>query len=455
VLKDIYFLPVKNKVLLHAPLHGVSAVVNKSGAYDLQNSLNGAEINLSSQYQALKGLINEQIPPPMPRIGRLNNPRFLGIITSRKCNMACRYCDFPSTSKDEISTMSMETCKNAIDTYFKFLSENKHTRASIHFFGGEPFIHPELVFFAVEYSLYQSRQQNFSLHLEATSNGLVDPVFAKWISEVFNCVVLSLDGKEEIQNLQRPTQASSEAFHFITQTAKTLSDSACNLIIRSCITQESLPELNANVHWIADEFRPETICLEPMSITNHMENIGLHPPDPWEFSKSFLLAEIDLRSRGIDVMLSTADLSLTTVSSCPVGHDALIISPNGEINACYLPKQSWLTKGKPMHLGKLENGKFKITQSNLEKTRQYQVGNKSLCENCFSRYHCAGGCHVNHNTNFPAGKYDNLCIRTRLVSIGKLLNKIGQYELLRDWLADDQALQTSALWHNDHYTAWS
>lgn len=454
MLKDIYLLPVKDSVLLHAPLHGISAVLNRRGALELQDIINDKTETLSTQFRALRQLLDEHIPPPVPREGILNNPRFLGLIISHKCNMFCRYCDF-SFGENEVQTMSKETCKNAIDTYFNLLSDQQHTHAAIHFFGGEPFFQPELVFFAVEYALYRAYQHNLSLHLEATSNGLIDPLFAKWISEMFNCVVLSLDGNEKIQVSQRPTQNSIEDFASIINTAKILSDGACNLIIRSCITQESLPMLIDNVHWMANQFCPETICLEPMSQAYTMDKLSLHPPDPFKFAKSFLMAEVDMGKIGINVMLSTADLSLTTVSSCPVGHDALIISPNREINACYLPKDIWITKGKQMNLGTLENDKFNILQSNLEKVRQHQVGSKSLCENCFIRYHCAGGCHVNHEASFPPGNYDDLCVRTRLVSIGKLLIKIGQVDLLNDWLLDEQALQISAHWPNDHYGVWS
>jgi uncharacterized protein len=454
-LNDIFLLPVRDKVLLHAPLHGVSAIMNKTAAKGLQHDFDGNENDFSTQYQALKNLLRVKLPNPTPRKGSLNNPRFLGIITSRQCNMQCRYCDFPSSSKDENSVMSIETCKNAIDTYLKLLVENKLSRGAIHFFGGEPFIHPELVFFAVEYALYRSHQLNISMHMEATSNGLVDPLFVNWISEMFNCVVLSLDGKEEIQNFQRPSKSSREAFATVIRTAKILSESACKLIVRSCITQESLAELNANVDWISKEFIPETICLEPMSSSKLMDKNALHPPDPWEFSRRFLWAEYALRDSEINLMLSTADLSLTTVSSCPVGHDALIISPNGEIDACYLPKKTREKMGKQMYLGRLENLKFSIPQSNLDMIRQNQVLTKTLCTHCFCRYHCAGGCHVNHETNKEPGNYDDLCVRTRLVSIGKLLLKIGQHKLLRDWLDDEHALQVSALWPNDHLEAWS
>ena len=153
-------------------------------------------------------------------------------------------------------------------------------------------------------------------------------------------------------------------------------------------------------------------------------------------------------------MLSTADLSLRTVSSCPVGHDALIVSPSGEINACYLPNESWEAKHMDMHLGFLEDNEFNIAQSDLDRVRSYELGQKTLCQNCFCRFHCAGGCHVNHPANGEPGAYDDICIHTRLVSIGKLLLRLNERNDLEEWLQDRTTLERSALHKNDGIETW-
>ncbi|MEA3327561.1 MAG: radical SAM protein [Chloroflexota bacterium] len=454
MLTDIFLVPVKDKVLLHAPLHGISAIINQSGAQQLHAAFNGEKHQLPETYQALLRVIKERIPPPQPRKGTLKEPRFLGLLPTRDCNMRCRYCDFPVSREDPLPAMTQDQCRDAIDAYYNLLITNGYQRAAIHFFGGEPFFEPELVFFAAEYARVQALKLDLPLHLEASSNGLMENAFATWISETFDYIVLSLDGRDRIQNYQRPAKGNQDSYNTVVETAKILSDSPCTLILRSCITQDSLSEMLETVEWMVDNFVPETICLEPMSESDQSIRNQLHTPDPWQFSKLFLRADTFLRTHGINCMLSTADLSLTTVSSCPVGHDALIVSPNGEINACYLPETSWISKGKDMHLGRIKDGKFNIQQANLDRIRSYELGNQSLCKNCFCRYHCAGGCHVNHPSDSKAGSYDAVCIRTRLVTIGKILQHVNQEELLNCWLNDDDALEKSALWRNDRIEAY-
>ena len=455
MLTNIFLVPVKEKVLLHAPLHGITALINRSGAKLLQSAIvNNDRNDLPRHYRALCSAFEVDIEPPKPRQGGLGEPRFLGLLPTRDCNMQCLYCDFPLSRDESVMTMSQSISQTAIDAYFKKLLELGHKKAAIHFFGGEPFIEKQLVFFAAEYGRDQAQKLGLSLHLEASSNGLVSESFATWISETFDCIVLSLDGRENIQNFQRPAKQTHNAFERIYKTAQILSDSPCQLILRSCITRESLPEMHNTVAWMIKQFIPETICLEPMSESKLSIKNGLHPPDPWKFSRGFIKVNAFLEELGINCMLSTADLSLKTISSCPVGHDALIISPAGEINACYLPNESWEAKHKDMHLGFLKAGKFEISQSDLDRVRSYELGQKPLCQNCFCRFHCAGGCHVNHPTDGKTGAYDDICINTRLVSIGKLLLRLNQKNTLEDWLQDRPALEKSALIHNDRIEAW-
>jgi len=454
VLTDVFLVPILDKILLHAPLHGLSAVINPSGASILKTALYHKRSPNQPAFDSLYELLQQPVSPPQVRKGGLQEPRFLGLLPTRDCNMHCRYCDFPASRADRQVVMSQDTCQSAVDAYMNHLKEHNYHRASIHFFGGEPFVEPELVFFAAEYAQQKASEYNLSLHLEASSNGLMDEPLARQVAETFNCIVLSLDGPEHIQNEQRPAQGNADSFSNVVATAKILSDSPCTLILRSCITQESLPDLEHIAVWMADNFAPETICLEPMSDTLQARRYQLHAPDPWEFSKTFLQADKLLSDQGIQCMLSTADLSLTTVSSCPVGHDALIVSPRGEINACYLLKETWLSKDKDMHLGHLDHGQLIIQQADLDRVRSYQLDNKPLCENCFCRFHCAGGCHVNHLTDGLPGSYDDVCIRTRLVSLGKILLRTQQADLLERWLADDVALEKTARNQNDRMESW-
>ena len=453
MLSEIFLIPVLDKILLHAPLHGVTALVNYSAAKLIHKEALQSEPGVSS-LSTLSQLLREPPFRPMIKKGKLTKPLFLGLIPTRGCNMFCRYCDFPVSKTEFDDTMSIETCQNAIDAYFDLLKQNHSSRANIHFFGGEPFFVPELVFFAVEYANGLASQNNMLLHVEASTNGLIEGKFREWVAERFDSIVLSFDGRESTQNFLRPKQHLIPSYNHVYSTANTLSKSLCNLILRRCIPQASLSTLVETSLWMAQEFQPSAICLEPLSESERSERFGIQSPDPWEFAKQFLLTEVALRNHGVECVLSTADLSMRTLSSCPVGHDALIISPDGSIDACYLVKESWQKKGMEMNIGQLSETSFQINQDTLDAVRSYQVENKQLCQQCFCRYHCAGGCHINHPGQQPTAEFDDLCIRTRLVTIGKLLLKIDQPEIFRQWVSDIGQMELSSQQKSDRLEDW-
>jgi hypothetical protein len=72
--------------------------------------------------------------------------------------------------------------------------------------------------------------------------------------------------------------------------------------------------------------------------------------------------------------------------------------------------------------------------------RSLNVWNKPFCARCFCKWHCAGGCHVNHVLPDSAGSYDRLCIQTRIITLRNILKAMGRDDLTRELLADCVAL---------------
>jgi len=132
-----------------------------------------------------------------------------------------------------------------------------------------------------------------------------------------------------------------------------------------------------------------------------------------------------------------------------VGSDALIVSPDGAVDACYLLQQDW--RGLDLRLGRLGEEGFDLDAAAVQRVRDLRVEAKSLCRDCFCRWHCAGGCHVNHRADAPPGHYDRLCVQTRVVTLHRLLRQAGEADLAAAWLAarDDVAV----LQPNDRLTA--
>jgi radical SAM protein with 4Fe4S-binding SPASM domain len=326
-----------------------------------------------------------------------------------------------------------------VDAYLDLLNAAGRRVAEVHFFGGEPFFAEEVVRFVVDYTALRAAQLGLDTHFEVITNGFYPAATSQWIADRFDTVILSLDGPADIQERQRPAPNGRATFATIFKNAQTFSNGSAELIIRACVTRETVGRMTATARWLAEELRPSAVCFETLVASPLARASGLFPPSPWEFGRQFLAASHILAEYGIETVLSTVNLQNVQTSFCPVGKDALIVSPDGAVDACYLLPDDWRRSQLDLHFGRVTPRGLELDSAALERIRTLAADTKPLCATCLCRYHCAGGCHVNHPT---ADNYDDLCIQTRLVTIASLLRRIGQLALAESWLqAPESVLQ--------------
>ena len=385
-------------------------------------------------------LLDTATTTPEARSGPLSDPLFLGVIPTRGCNMACQYCDF-AAPKSGGPTMDLRLARAAVDGYLALLDRDGRRHGAIHFFGGEPFHAPNVVEFVVEYAGQRAADLGIMLDFEASTNGLFSVARAEWVADRFSTIVLSLDGPAQVQDRQRPALNSRPTFGVVSRTATLLSDGPVELIVRSCVTAASANSLPEWATWISEQLRPSTVCFESLTGSTSTAAAGLYPPDPYRFARQFVKAALILGKDGIETVQSTSDLRECRISACPVGQDALIVSPDGTVDACYLLEQEWRDHGVDLRLGQVNvgEGRLEISDKALDRARRLAARRKPLCANCFCRYHCAGGCHIHHDTNRPAAAYDDMCVATRLITADRLLRRLRLPAIADEYLADPVA----------------
>ena len=121
------------------------------------------------------------------------------------CNLNCEYC-FASQGKyhGERALMSYEVGKRALD----FLIENSGTRRNLEvdFFGGEPLMNWQVVKDLVAYARSIEKEHGKNFRFTLTTNGmLVDDDVIEFANKEMDNVVLSLDGRKEINDHFRHT----------------------------------------------------------------------------------------------------------------------------------------------------------------------------------------------------------------------------------------------------------
>jgi uncharacterized protein len=371
------------------------------------------------------------------------DPVFLGIIPTRNCNMACAYCGFRS-SRESKKTMDYSLAAAAVRWLVgNCLKRDKET-LNIHFFGGEPLFAFDVVEVVVHLARRLAAENGLISHFEVCTNGYLTDDQARFVGDYFNTVILSLDGPPEFQNRNRRLKGRGESFDTVAQTARDLSEGPAQLCLRACVTHDSVTRMADMSLWFSREFRPSIISWEVLKPTFESEKADLFPPDPYDFARSFIASRRVLEEQGIRAIYAADLVPEPRFTFCPMGQDALIVTPEGRVNACYLPEEEWLPSGLDLSIGRIRSDRGLQLFSRARQRVFRHVRFKPFCDHCFCRWSCAGGCHVHHSMPERNVQGSDFCIQTRIITACSLLQKLNEEPLVDELLADRAALEKLA-----------
>lgn len=436
---DIYAVPVGKDYLVHSPLKGVTAMINKAALCRLIKLLRGLESEYSADYPT--GLLYTELSTPAVPVKKRSgpvDPFFLGLIPTRKCNMSCRYCDFGS-KKASTFQMPLSLAVTAIDQTAQYIKKSGRQVWEIHFFGGEPFSAPEVVITSVHRARLISETMGLVPHFEVSTNGVFDENLARFVGDYFDAVILSFDGFEDIHDYQRPINQFTGSFKTVLKTASLLSKSCTELCLRCCISGHNVLRMEEIAQWFCEQFKPAVINFETVRETHESRAYGILAPDPFDFAVNYLKARRIIENYGFDAVYSAAEADKPRDTFCPVGKDSLIVSPEGVVSSCYLPQETWMAKGMDMKVGEISKGRIlTIDPAAIERLRDLVAIKHERCDRCFCRWSCAGGCHVKQSYPCTPVRYNSFCIQTRIINACTLLDRLNLRDVA-DRLQDNKS----------------
>jgi len=314
----------------------------------------------------------------------------------------------------------------------------------IHFFGGEPMVARDVIEVAVQRARMVCSENKLIPFFEISTNGQYNADDARFLGQYFNKVVLSLDGFIEVQDKHRPLKGNKSGFENAVETAKIISGSNAELCIRSCISLENIRSMKEFTGWLCENFKISVINFEILTSTPQSDSAGLFPPDPFDFAIRFQKSREIANDFDIEVVYASDISSNPVVSSCPVGKDTAIVSPDGRISSCYLMPDRWRNAGLDLDFGVIDNHHLVSIDSDKIDNIRKMVENKPRCNNCFCKWSCAGGCHVGNT--FPGCNpvYNDFCKQTRIISAFTLLSDLGLQERIDDLINLPDALRSIA-----------
>ena len=329
------------------------------------------------------------------------------------CNLNCDYC-FASQGKfhGERALMSFEVGKRALD----FLIENSGTRTNLEvdFFGGEPLMNWEVVKQLVEYARSVEKQHGKNFRFTLTTNGvLIDDDVIDFANREMSNVVLSLDGRKEINDLKRVDYAGNGSYDIIVPKFKKMVEArgGKNYYMRGTFT-------HANPDFTEDVFHMADLGFTELS----MEPVVCAPSDPAALTEAdmeivkeqyeILAKDMLRRSReGNPITFYHYMLDLTggpciykRISGCGSGTEYMAVTPWGDLYPCHQ-----FVGDEEFRLGDIWQG---VTNNNIrEDFRSCNVYARPECGDCWAKLYCSGGCAANayHATGSIRGIYEAGC----------------------------------------------
>ena len=306
------------------------------------------------------------------------------------CNLACKYC-FAEEGEyhGRRALMSYEVGKKALD--FLIANSGKRRNLEVDFFGGEPLMNWQVVKDLVAYGREQEKIHDKHFRFTLTTNGvLLNDEVQEFVNREMDNMVLSLDGRKEVNDRMRPFRNGKGSYDLIVPKFQKLAESRNQqkYYIRGTFTRNNLDFSNEGF---------EQISIEPV-VGEDTDPYAIRKEDlPVIFEEYDKLAKImvdrEREGRGFTFFHFMIDLEggpcvSKRLSGCGSGTEYLAVTPWGDLYPChqFVGQEEFL-------MGNVDEG---ITKPEIaDMFRGCSVYSKESCKKCFARFYCSGGCMAN------------------------------------------------------------
>lgn len=313
------------------------------------------------------------------------------------CNLGCEYC-FASKGNfgGNRELMSFDIGKKAIDFLIK--ESGARHNLEVDFFGGEPLMNFDVVKQIVNYARSIEKKHNKNFRFTITTNGiLLDDEKIDFINREMSNVVLSIDGRKEVNDRLRKTVNGKDSYSVIVPKFQKLVSQRGDkdYYTRGTFTKYNL-DFTEDVLHLAD-LGFDQISVEPV-VSDPRLDYSINEEDLERvFAEYEKLAKtiLEKRKQGKNfnffhfmIDLNQGPCVIKRLRGCGCGNEYVAITPNGDIYPChqFVGEENW-------KMGNLIDESFnRDLKTQFGKTNVYT---KPDCKDCWAKFYCSGGCAAN------------------------------------------------------------
>ena len=313
------------------------------------------------------------------------------------CNLACKYC-FAEEGEyhGRRALMSYEVGRKALD--FLIANSGNRRNLEVDFFGGEPLMNWQVVKDLVAYGRAQEKLYDKHFRFTVTTNGvLLNDEIQEFINREMDNVVLSLDGRKEVNDRMRPFRSGRGSYDLIVPKFQKLAESRNQekYYVRGTFTRENLDFAEDILHFADLGFKQ--MSMEPV-VGDESDPYAIRKEDLPVIMEEYdrlarIMIEREKDGKGFNFFHFMIDLDggpcvVKRLSGCGSGTEYLAVTPWGDLYPChqFVGQEEFL-------MGNVDDGIVKPEIA--DRFRSLSVYTKENCKNCFAKFYCSGGCMAN------------------------------------------------------------
>ena len=256
----------------------------------------------------------------------------------------------------------------------------------------------EVVKQLVEYGRSQEKEHNKKFRFTLTTNGvLLNDEITEFCNREMSNVVLSLDGRKEVNDRMRPTRNGKGSYDIIVPKFVKFAKErgSRDYYIRGTFTHENL------------EFSKDVLHFADLGFTKMSMEPVVAPPEAFyairEEDLPVILEQYDLLAKEyverrragkgfvffhFQIDLKQGPCVAKRLSGCGSGTEYLAVTPWGDLYPCHQ-----FVGNEQFLLGNVDEGI--VNTAVRDEFKLCNVYAKPKCRECFARFYCSGGCAAN------------------------------------------------------------
>ena len=365
---------------------------------------------LSEAYDEIKELVDEEVLYSKDQYEDIANSsmddrdyiKALCLNVIHGCNLRCKYCFADEGEYNgHKGVMSLETAKKAIDYVVKRSGPRKNIE--IDLFGGEPTLIMDTIKEIIKYARENEKKWNKNIRFTMTTNStLLDDEMMEYMDKEMGNIILSLDGRKEVNDKVRIKPDGSGSYDDILPNIKKMISKRTKgktFYVRGTFTRENTDFYNDVKAMLNEGFRE--ISIEPVVLPDGNPMAIREEDLPEIFANYDKLYDEMLRRKKendeftfyhFNIDIQGGPCVYKRISGCGAGFEYVAITPQGDVYPCHQ-----FVGHEEYKLGNIYDDTFDKELS--RKFKESHIYNKPKCRECWARFYCSGGCQAN-NINF-------------------------------------------------------